>query len=66
MSLKKEEIFIAEDYKIIQRIYIAYVAYPIDLIEEGFTPIVANVFGFKALRTLRLEDNIHTFNLQTN
>ena len=34
--------------------YIAYVAYPLDLFEEGsvtnlFTSIVGNVFGFKAL-----------------
>jgi ribulose-bisphosphate carboxylase large chain len=41
--------------------YIAYIAYPIDLFEEGsvtnlFTSIVGNVFGFKALRALRLED----------
>lgn len=41
--------------------YIAYVAYPIDLFEEGsvtnlLTSIVGNVFGFKALRALRLED----------
>jgi len=41
--------------------YIAYVAYPVDLFEEGsvtnlFTSIVGNVFGFKALRALRLED----------
>merc|ERR1712113_752961 len=41
--------------------YIAYVAYPLDLFEEGpvtnlFTSIVGNVFGFKALRSLRLED----------
>ncbi|KAM0932116.1 Ribulose bisphosphate carboxylase large chain [Dioscorea sansibarensis] len=40
---------------------IAYVAYPLDLFEEGsvtnmFTSIVGNVFGFKALRALRLED----------
>jgi ribulose-bisphosphate carboxylase large chain len=39
--------------------YIAYVAYPLDLFEEGsvtnlFTSIVGNVFGFKALRALRL------------
>ena len=38
-----------------------YVAYPVDLFEEGsvtnlFTSIVGNVFGFKALRALRLED----------
>ncbi|CAN6440759.1 unnamed protein product [Victoria cruziana] len=37
--------------------YIAYVAYPLDLFEEGsitkmFTSIVGNVFGFKALRAL--------------
>ncbi len=42
--------------------YIAYVAYPLeDLFEEGsvtnmLTSIVGNVFGFKALRSLRLED----------
>ncbi|KAI3839579.1 hypothetical protein MKX03_003688 [Papaver bracteatum] len=41
--------------------YISYVAYPLDLFEEGyvtkmFTSIVGNVFGFKALRALRLED----------
>jgi ribulose-bisphosphate carboxylase large chain len=35
--------------------YIAYIAYPLDLFEEGsvtnlFTSIVGNVFGFKALR----------------
>lgn len=41
--------------------YIAYIAYPIDLFEEGsvtnlLTSIVGNVFGFKALRALRLED----------
>jgi ribulose-bisphosphate carboxylase large chain len=41
--------------------YIAYVVYPSNLFEEGFvtnlfTSIVGNVFGFKALRTLCLED----------
>ncbi|XP_052142033.1 ribulose bisphosphate carboxylase large chain-like [Oryza glaberrima] len=41
--------------------YISYVAYPLDLFEEGsvtnmFTSIVGNVFGFKALHALRLED----------
>ena len=41
--------------------YIAYVAYPLDLFEEGsvtniLTSIVGNVFGFKALKCLRLED----------
>ncbi|KAH7425867.1 hypothetical protein KP509_11G074700 [Ceratopteris richardii] len=38
-----------------------YKAYPLDLFEEGsvtnmLTSIVGNVFGFKALRALRLED----------
>jgi ribulose-bisphosphate carboxylase large chain len=47
----------ATEYKSI----ICYVAYPIDLFEEGsvtnmLTSIVGNVFGFKALRALRLED----------
>nr|YP_010700482.1 ribulose-1,5-bisphosphate carboxylase/oxygenase, large subunit [Strombomonas costata]WCH63621.1 ribulose-1,5-bisphosphate carboxylase/oxygenase, large subunit [Strombomonas costata] len=41
--------------------YIAYIAYPIDGFEEGsvtnlLTSIVGNVFGFCALRALRLED----------
>jgi len=40
--------------------YICYVAYPLDLFEELsptlLTSIVGNVFGFKALRALRLED----------
>jgi ribulose-bisphosphate carboxylase large chain len=39
----------------------AFVAYPIDLFEEGsitnvLTSLVGNVFGFKAVRMLRLED----------
>ncbi|MCF1184613.1 form I ribulose bisphosphate carboxylase large subunit [Marichromatium gracile] len=43
-----------------ERFY-AFIAYPIDLFEEGsvvnvFTSLVGNVFGFKAVRTLRLED----------
>src|SRR5689334_395720 len=41
--------------------YIAYIAYDIDLFEEGSVPnltssIIGNVFGFKALKALRLED----------
>ena len=41
--------------------YYAFVAYPIDLFEQGsivnvLTSLVGNVFGFKALRSLRLED----------
>lgn len=40
---------------------IAYIAYPMDLFEEGsivniMSSIVGNVFGFKALAALRLED----------
>ena len=41
--------------------FYAFVAYPIELFEEGsvvnvLTSLVGNVFGFKALRSLRLED----------
>jgi ribulose-bisphosphate carboxylase large chain len=41
--------------------HMAYVAYPLDLFEEGSianltSSIIGNVFGFKALRALRLED----------
>ena len=41
--------------------YIAKIAYDIDLFEEGSIPnltssIIGNVFGFKALKALRLED----------
>ncbi len=41
--------------------YIAYIAYKLDLFEEGSianltSSIIGNVFGFKALRALRLED----------
>jgi ribulose-bisphosphate carboxylase large chain len=41
--------------------YIAYIAYALDLFEEGSianltSSIIGNVFGFKALKALRLED----------
>jgi ribulose-bisphosphate carboxylase large chain len=41
--------------------YLAYISYEIDLFEEGSIPnmtssIIGNVFGFKALKSLRLED----------
>ena len=41
--------------------FYAFVAYPIDLFEEGsvvnvLTSLVGNVFGFKAVKALRLED----------
>ena len=43
------------------RCFYAFIAYPIDLFEEGsivnvLTSLVGNVFGFKAIRALRLED----------
>ena len=42
-------------------VYFAYIAYDIDLFEEGSlanltASIIENVFGFKAVRALRLED----------
>src|SRR6266542_1420056 len=41
--------------------YLAYIAYPLELFEEGsvtsmMASITGNVFGFKAIRALRLED----------
>jgi len=41
--------------------FYAFIAYPMDLFEEGsvvnvFTSLAGNVFGFKAVRSLRLED----------
>ena len=41
--------------------FYAFIAYPIDLYEEGsivnvLTSLVGNVFGFKAVKHLRLED----------
>ncbi|QKK10607.1 MAG: form I ribulose bisphosphate carboxylase large subunit [Pseudomonadota bacterium] len=41
--------------------FFAFIAYPMGLFEEGsivnvFTSLVGNVFGFKAVRSLRLED----------
>jgi ribulose-bisphosphate carboxylase large chain len=41
--------------------FIAYIAYDLDLFEEGSianltSSIIGNVFGFKALKALRLED----------
>jgi ribulose-bisphosphate carboxylase large chain len=41
--------------------YLAYIAYDLDLFEEGSianltSSVIGNVFGFKALRALRLED----------
>ena len=51
--------------------FIAYVAYPLDLFEEGsvtnlFTSIVGNVFGFKALRALRLRRSSYSSSILKN
>jgi ribulose 1,5-bisphosphate carboxylase large subunit-like protein len=49
--------------------FIAYVAYPLDLFEEGsvtnmFTSIVGNVFGFKALAALFSSLSLFSFSTQ--
>nr|KYP43774.1 Ribulose bisphosphate carboxylase large chain [Cajanus cajan] len=46
--------------------FIAYVAYPLDLFEEGsvtnmFTSIVGNVFGFKPLHSLIERDKLNKY-----
>ncbi|WP_255604365.1 form I ribulose bisphosphate carboxylase large subunit [Oscillochloris sp. ZM17-4] len=63
--LTAHEHFQAKAYKV-DRVpgtdqYIAFIAYDIDLFEEGSianltSSIIGNVFGFKALKSLRLED----------
>ena len=50
-----------EDVSGDENAFYAFVAYPLDLFEEGsvvnvLTSLVGNVFGFKAIRSLRLED----------
>ena len=50
-----------EDVSGDENAFYALVAYPLDLFEEGsvvnvLTSLVGNVFGFKAIRSLRLED----------
>ncbi len=50
-----------EDVSGDDRAFYAFIAYPLDLFEEGsvvnvLTSLVGNVFGFKAIRSLRLED----------
>ncbi|HVE47426.1 MAG TPA: RuBisCO large subunit C-terminal-like domain-containing protein, partial [Acidimicrobiales bacterium] len=64
--LTNYERYQAKCYKVepvpgVENQYIAYIAYNIDLFEEGSVPnltasIIGNVFGFKALKALRLED----------
>jgi ribulose-bisphosphate carboxylase large chain len=65
--LTAHEMYQAKAYKVEEvpgsdgKQHIAYIAYDIDLFEEGSIPnmsssIIGNVFGFKALKALRLED----------
>lgn len=63
--LTAHEHYQAKAYRVVQvpgtDQYIAYIAYDIDLFEEGSianltSSIIGNVFGFKALKSLRLED----------
>ncbi len=58
--------YVAKAYSVVpvpgaENQYIAYIAYDMDLFEEGSianmtSSIIGNVFGFKALKALRLED----------
>ncbi len=57
----KARVYHLEDVPSREGEVIAFVAYPLDLFEEGsvvsmMASITGNVFGFKALRALRLED----------
>src|ERR1700676_4723654 len=63
--LTAHETYQAKAYKVVPvpgtDQYIAYIAYDLDLFEEGSianltSSIIGNVFGFKALKSLRLED----------
>jgi len=64
--LTAHEHYQAKCYKVdpvpgVENQYIAWIAYSIDLFEEGSianltSSIIGNVFGFKALKALRLED----------
>jgi ribulose-bisphosphate carboxylase large chain len=57
----KGRAYAIEDVPGDEEAFYAFIAYPIDLFEEAsvvnvFTSLVGNVFGFKAVRHLRLED----------
>ncbi len=61
MDYYKGRAYRIEDVPGDETAFFAFIAYPIDLFEEGsvvnvFTSLVGNVFGFKAIRSLRLED----------
>jgi len=57
----KGRAYAIEDVPGDEECFYAFIAYPIDLFEEGsvvnvLTSLAGNVFGFKAIRSLRLED----------
>ena len=61
MDFYKGRAYRIEDVPGDKNAFYAFIAYPLDLFEEGsvvnvLTSLVGNVFGFKALRSLRLED----------
>ncbi len=61
MDYYKGRAYAIEDVPGDDSCFYAFIAYPIDLFEESsvvnvFTSLVGNVFGFKAVRALRLED----------
>src|SRR6056300_974566 len=61
MEFYKGRCYRIEDVPGDDNAFYAFIAYPLDLFEEGsvvnvLTSLVGNVFGFKAVRALRLED----------
>jgi len=61
MEFYKGKCYRIEDVPGDSSAFYAFIAYPLDLFEEGsvvnvLTSLVGNVFGFKAVRSLRLED----------
>ncbi|MDG6777280.1 form I ribulose bisphosphate carboxylase large subunit [Thiomicrorhabdus sp. zzn3] len=61
MEFYKGRAYRIEDVPGDKNAFYAFIAYPLDLFEEGsvvnvLTSLVGNVFGFKAVRSLRLED----------
>ncbi len=61
MDFYKGRAYAIEDVPGDDTCFYAFIAYPIDLFEEGsvvnvITSLAGNVFGFKAVRALRLED----------
>ena len=61
LNFTKDVVIESKTFLEILDAFYAFIAYPLDLFEEGsitnvLTSLVGNVFGFKALRHLRLED----------